>query len=178
MLTVTDAPDSAYDLCSKYAPDCGSYIPYLSSYSVRGQYDSSRDSSRSESRHESSSGSKSESSSSGKSRSKDSRKKSSSKNKTKSSIKKSKKAADINTRNFQTLRSDNEGYVMRDNSDDLENLGFNGEDDYYDSLNSGNEDGIFGTSRPDLEPVTEVVPSYIGFDDDVRGSNNEDEIVR
>lgn len=40
-----------------------------------------------------------------------------------------------------------------DNSIELENLGlgFNGEDDYYDSLNSGNEDDIFGagnTMRP------------------------------
>lgn len=233
-MTVTNAPDSAYELCSKYAPDCGgasshtfnnqggsssrafsdsssrgrsdsyssrsSYEPSAggrgqsdsssgrsqqeSSASGRGQYESSA-SGRGQYESSASDRSQLDSSASDRTRSKDSRKKSSSKNKTKSSVKKSKKAispSQINTRNIQTLRTDNEGYITRDNSDDLENLGFNGEDDYYDSLNSGNEDGIFGeTSRPDIDTVTDISPqegpSYVGFDEDSRNPIIEEEVV-
>jgi collagen type V/XI/XXIV/XXVII alpha len=115
LLTITNVPDSAYELCSKYAPDCtGGYVEE-STYTAAT---TSR---------------KNSSKSSGKSKSK-----------SKSSKRKS--------RDRTMVRVNDESH---DNSLELENLGlgFNGEDDYYDSLNSGNEEDVFRAGTT-LRPTT------------------------
>lgn len=122
LLMVSDVPDTAYEICTKYAPDCN-----------QGTFSSNVDVSN-------------------KSRS---RKKSS--NKTKSSSKKSRKTANnleiaSNLQKRQNMRSTAEHF---DEFDNLE-IDSNGEDEaYYDSLASGNDEGIFGRSQsPNLESVT------------------------
>ena len=127
---VSDVPDTAYEICTNYAPDCNQGI--FSSNVGRGYVDVSS-----------------------KSRSRENRKKSS--NKTKTSNKKSRKTANnleisSNIQKRQNLRSSGEHF------DEFESLDIdsNGEDEaYYDSLNSGNEERFFGGSpSPNLNGVT------------------------
>lgn len=137
---VSDVPDTAYEICTKYAPGCNQGI--FSSHIGREYIDVSR-----------------------KSRPHETRKKSS--NKTKASSKKSRKAVDIssNTRKRQNVRPNAESsFLGSENFDEFENLEIDstGEDEaYYDSLNSGNE-GIYGrvpnfnTNSVTLNPFLEV----------------------
>lgn len=147
LLMVSNAPDTAYELCSKYAPDCNNLggngnVPYLEQQREEQQF----------------------SDNSNKNRSRETRKKSSGKNKSKSSSKKSRKAvntveisaASVNTRNHQGLRANVESFIQSDDEFDNLGLGFNGEDDYYDSINSGNEDVVTNTDVVINQPGNEV----------------------
>jgi hypothetical protein len=125
---VTDVPDSAYELCSKYAPNCddtSSSTTFTSSQQIKKTETISKNSESSSKK---------------------------SKSKLKLSKKKSKKSsskseASANSENTRSLKPNRRQIISQDNFDELENagFGFNGEDDYYDSLNSGNEDGVFGS---------------------------------
>lgn len=131
---VTDVPDSAYEICTKYAPNCpeGSSYDALSQDNIQTSSQSSRSSTR--------------------------KSKSKKKNKSKSGSKtfSNQMESDIDRRNLRV----NDAAASRDNSLEIDNLldglGINGEDDYYDSLNSGNENEIFG----DNQPSSTSPPSY------------------
>lgn len=124
---VTDVPDSAYELCTKYAPNCDD-----TSFASVQQTIKSNESSQSSSL-----------------------KKSKEKTKSKSN-KKNKKSPSksSNSEITKNLKQNRRQIVSRDSSVELDGggFGFNGEDEYYDSLNSGNEEGVFGplTERPVL----------------------------
>lgn len=134
---VTDVPDSAYELCTKYAPNCDDTSSASFSTHQTGKLNESTQSSKLK-------------------KSKDKSKSNVSKKNKKSSSKSS------NSEITRNLKQNRRQIVSRDSSVELEGggFGFNGEDDYYDSLNSGNEEGVFGplTERPVL-PFNPVEPT-------------------
>lgn len=122
---MTDAPDSAYEICSKYAPNCDDTSSVLTTN--KGDKKTSK-------------------------KSKDKRKSKSS-NKSRKAIENSELSSSFaNSEMERNLRQNRQRFSSQDNSVELESasFGFNGEDDYYDSLNSGNEEGVFGTDTPIL----------------------------
>ncbi len=132
---VTDVPDSAYELCSKYAPNCDDTSSAITSNK----------------------------------NSQSSSKKSKDKSKSKSSKKSRKNASSsdlsssfANAQLERNLRISRQGFPVQESSVELENagFGFNGEDDYYDSLNSGNEEGVFGPLNPAENPVPPYNPQF------------------
>lgn len=134
---VTDAPDSAYELCTKYAPNCDDSSSTSSTFTINQQTKKSESSQTSKkSKNKSKSGKKNKKSSSS-------------------------AASSSNSEITRNLKPNRRQIVSQDNSVELESagFGFNGEDDYYDSLNSGNEDAVFGTERPIL-PFNPVEPNF------------------
>lgn len=141
---VSEVPDTAYEICTKYAPNCGG------STLIGG--------------HEYVNLSKS------KSRGSEGRRKSSGRNKTRTNRKNIQKDIGNNlvsssrSRNLNLRSPNSETIVSSDDEYGNLGIGLNGEEDYYDSLNSGNEDGVFGevtnTDNAPIIPVEDISETY------------------
>lgn len=128
LLRITNKPDSAYEICSKFSPDCQG-LSASSSYASASNGELTGKNFRSETL----------SSSSNK------------KNKTKA--KNNKKSKTVSMVKLNDAAHDSLEL-------DSLNLELNGEDDYYDALNSGNEDEIYTTHRPSYN-IDSYTRSYI-----------------
>lgn len=137
---IADRPDAAYEICTKYAPNCSGGQAEIGS-STTHQEESSSKQSRSQSEQKTSSKGKSNSKKKS-SKSNSTEQPRTSSNKRRSSVAESLQNLEFSTRasNLLNLHAD-AALVSRDNSAESDGLGaaFNVEEDYYDSLNSGDE---------------------------------------
>lgn len=95
------------------------------------------------------------------------------------------KTKNLSNRKIERSRNVNMLKVNDAAHDSLElenlNLDLNGEDDYYDSLNSGNEDDVFTTLSPSFENQDQIQSVNVNNNEDVyveQEYNQKDNIVR
>jgi len=198
LLMIADKPDAAYELCTKYAPNCAGSSQSSSRQSSSSSFSSSNRGSSSGSSQGSSSGS-SQGSISGSSGSSGSSQGSSSGSRASSSRNASSRSSGRNSGGAQGSRrvvtssfhADSAAGGSHDNSAEMDglDLGFHSEDDYYDSLNSesengafeippnGNDNGIRNQVQPTQRPPN---PEYdlAAINEDGRvGEHDEDEVT-
>jgi len=147
LLRITSKPDSAYEICTKYTPECSSSINLnFAPSSISSSSSSTTMNDRiKENNYKSHSLSTNQ------------------RNRTKNlSNRKTEKSRNVNILKVNDAAHD---------SLELENLNLdlNGEDDYYDSLSSGNEDDALTTLSPSYENEDRI--------HSVRVNNNEDNYV-